>query len=181
MVFKLITPAKKPKKRGRKPPFINIKKRTAAPSDFKVTENLVMSAIDGTLAKQHVLGDPDQDALLQVGAHHRPSGRPLGITTGLPITFAICYILQRNEQRIVKLTDDQITKWLLREFPGRNTKRFNAVQDSRRKFNTGRYTRRILPTIQSHRYDGGSCLDDPTPGRGRKPAPKPFIDVDDED
>ncbi len=56
----------------------------------------------------------------------RLNGHPIGVTTGLPILLAWCYIFQKNEKNATdeKLTDEEISDWMKEEFPGRRTPDF---------------------------------------------------------
>lgn len=130
-----------------------------------VTEQELIAAVDGTLKPRAKHGDPDQQQLRLVGTNAMPVGRPIGITTGLPIFMAWCYIFQQNERkpRNHKMTDEKITAWLQAEFPGRSTGYFARVQEIRWKYNHGWFTREMEPVIQSHRYDSGGAIIDPKP------------------
>ena len=134
-----------------------------------MTEMELLAAVNGKLKPRTSKGDKDQDSLRQVAKNGMSAGRPLGVTTGLPVYMAICYIFQENERRRheKKLTDAEITEWLKKEFPGRDTNYFARMQWNRCRYNTGILTRGMIPSIQSHRYDSGGAMIDPTPGRGR--------------
>jgi hypothetical protein len=162
------------KKRKTKPTFEAVTRPSAPPKRERIgslnaaTSAELIAAVDGNLKARKTKGTLDQPALRTIGKNNMPVGRPLGITTGLPVFMAICFVLQENERRAIKRTDQQITEWLAKEFPGRNSNYFESAQMMRTNYNSGRYTREIVPSLQSHRYDSGGTMIDPTPGRGRK-------------
>lgn len=87
-----------------------------------------------------------------------------GKTTSLGVTQAWIHIFEKNEKasRSQKMTDKQIADFMLKEFPGHNSKLFQAikagtlhkVQAQRAKYNRGGMSPDgEPPEIQSHRYD----------------------------
>ena len=83
------------------------------------------------------------------------AGRPTGKTTGLGVqaAWAHCFKQNGNVKAGDRLTDAEITKWMNREFPGRNSAIFNAVTGVRRKYNLGGLTKGEIPKKQSVAYD----------------------------
>lgn len=138
-------------------------------SRVSATQAEIMAAIKGKLQPREEKGHKRQTQLVQRGRNDVPVGRPVGITTGLPIFMAICYALQQNEKadKAMKLTDQQIAEWLRLEFPGRGTDYWNHVQEMRKQYNNGRYTRNQRPIVKSHRYDSGGTEIDPVYARKR--------------
>jgi hypothetical protein len=137
-----------------------------------------LAAVQGKLEPRTVKGTKAQHDLQKTGANEMPVGHPVGIETGLPVFMAICYALQQNERakrqqakgnkEAKVLTDDEISAWLKAEFPGREAKYWNEVQNLRSNFNNGYYTRGIKPHYKSHRYDSGGKTIDPVYRRKRK-------------
>lgn len=154
-VAKAPKPAKEPKApKEPKPP----KERLSA------SEEELQAAIDGTLTPRDRKGDAAQESLGGTGENGKPKGRPIGVTTGLPILLAWCYIFQYNEtlkeafdanpkKNPAPWTDEQIAAWMKEEFPGRATAAFDNVNGCRNSYNKGNYTRMHEPKIQSKRYD----------------------------
>lgn len=144
-------------------------------------------AIGGRLKPRELKGSKNQDSLTAATESGRPKGRPLGVTTGLPILLAWCYIFQTNEKapKDQKYTDEEITKWMTKEFPGRSTPAFNHPGRARREYNEGKFTRGTPVVRQSKPYDkdGNVITDKPTKGENptskvTKPAAaKPVVEV----
>ncbi|HAB53319.1 MAG TPA: hypothetical protein DCE80_14305 [Ignavibacteriales bacterium] len=65
------------------------------------------------------------------------SKRAVGKTTKLGVQAAWFYILQKNESSKPKLSDEQITAWMYKEFPEKKSACFKQVSGARRKFNLG--------------------------------------------
>lgn len=126
------------------------------------TMDEVLAAVDGTLRPRAVKGGKRQEELTKMRGDGQPGGRPLGVTTGLPINMAFCYMLQQNERAPdhLKHTDDNLIEWLRAEFPRRPTIRFENVQSIRNWYQQGRLTRGIPPRVLSHRYDSGGRITD---------------------
>ena len=102
----------------------------------------------------------------------KPTGaRPIGKTTKLGVQAAWIYVLQQNEKVPAKerLTDEQITKFMKREFPGRQTKVFDAVQAARNKLNKGGFGEQ---SFVSQRYDADGKAVEVKRGRAASAKPK---------
>lgn len=98
-----------------------------------------------------------------------PTGRPQGKTTGLGVQAAWVHIFEQNEKvaKAKRLTDDGISAFMHKEFPGRQSKVFDGVQSVRTKYNKGGLTGGEVPKTQSIRYgDDGSA----SPTRVGRPA-----------
>lgn len=122
----------------------------------------IVAAVEGKLTARNQKGTIKQADMARLGRNGMPVGRPLGMTTGLPVFLALCYIFQQNEKapNAKKLTDEQLAQWLRAEFPGRNTDYWDDIQRNRRKYNQGLLTRGMAPKFQSHRYDSGGQMID---------------------
>lgn len=128
-------------------------KAPAAADRNSMSDEERAAAVRGELQIRSTKGDKKQDALGATDESGRPAGRPLGVTTGLPILGAWCYVFQENEKRSKKWTDAQISEWMKKEFPGRNTPAFDHPHTCRRDYNLGKFTRGATPKTQSKRYD----------------------------
>lgn len=122
----------------------------------------IQAAMLGKLQARNIRGNRQQTKLVQKGRSGVPAGRPLGTSTGLPVYLAIVFTLQQNEKapKNRKLTDQKLAEWMRSEFPGRDTKFWDGIQNMRTNYNIGKYTKGMIPKLQSHRYDsGGECID----------------------
>lgn len=107
-------------------------------------------------------------------------GRPIGRTTGEGVHGAWVSVFKRNEKlpKGKKLTDPQITEFMMSEFPGRASKVFEYVHGVRNKYNKGGLTQGKVPPVeeQSHRYDErGNVIEGrvkAAPATAPAPAPK---------
>jgi hypothetical protein len=126
-------------------------------------EREIKAAIRASLRPRRKPGSAKHPDLGRIGKNGMPVGRPLGVSTGLPIYMAICYVFQQNEKakKRRKLTDYRIAEWLRHEFPGRGTAAWDRVQEMRKKYNAGAFTRGYVPKHPSHRYDSGGEITDP--------------------
>lgn len=81
--------------------------------------------------------------------------REVGRTTKVGVVQTWCELFERNEKapKNQKLTDEQISKQMHREFPGKASAIFDRAQLVRNRYNKGALTRGKLPKIQSHCYD----------------------------
>lgn len=127
------------------------------------TDEERLAVVAGKLLPRKTKGQKSQQELVRTGKGKMPVGHPLGMTTGLPIFMAICYALQQNEKapRDERLTDQGLADWFRAEFPGRDAKYWDKVQNLRSNYNSGRYTRGMVPLKKSHRYDSGGEEIDP--------------------
>jgi len=134
------------------------------------TEAERLAAVKGKLEPRTVKGKKSQTDLARTGVNDMPVGHPLGVTTGLPVYMAICYMFQQNERakrqrdlgndKAEVLTDKQLSAWLKSEFPGRKASYWDKVQFLRYNYNHGFFTQKVTPEVVSHRYDsGGQCID----------------------
>lgn len=96
--------------------------------------------------------------------------RPIGRTTGLPIQQAWVQLFKDNAKR--HLSDEAITKWMLKEFPGRDSKVFHAVAAVRSKYNSGGLTGGEAPKVRALQYDAEGNPKKPQSGTGSKPVAK---------
>lgn len=133
-------------------------KKEKAPPKPKIgaTEAELAAAVAGNLKPRDEKGSKGQESLgLRTGDDSKPVGRPIGLTTGLPILLAWCYIFQQNQKatKAQRKTDEQISKWMKAEFPGRKTAAFDNVNGCRIAYNGGRYTKEVEPKVQSQRFD----------------------------
>lgn len=144
----------------------------------RTIEEELQMAVEGTLKPRKLLGTADQASLLAKASNGRPVGRPKGLTTGLTIQMVWQYLFQQNEKApekpasldatgiaiagTGKMTEDQITAYMKREFPGRENNTFNSPSMARRLQNQGQATRGIKPKIQSQAW-GADCK--PLPAR----------------
>jgi hypothetical protein len=152
----------------------------AEPAEPKVrvsaSEEEIAAAVAGNLEPRETVGDKRQESLTAVSENGRAKGRPLGVTTGLPIMLCWCYVYQQNEKAAPKdkLSDEDISAFMKSEFPGREVGVFEVggVQYCRRLYNSGRFTKGTQPKTQSHRYNAEGQVDDPTRGGGNGKAPK---------
>lgn len=101
------------------------------------------------------------------GGSGGPTGRPKGKTSGLGIQDAWAHIFQKNEKasKNKRLTDEQISKWMHKEFPGRGSTVFDHVQGVRTKYNKGGLSGNVAPKTQSKRYDSDGAVIPPRVGR----------------
>ena len=155
---------KKPAKAETKP----VKEKAVTAS---ATEEEFQAAVNGTLKPRSEAGSRNQEALKAKSDDGKPSGRPLGITTGLPIRMYWILLAQRNEAapKNKKMTDEQIADALRKEYPGRDSAVFDAVQYVRRQFNAGVLTRGMKPKWTCYKYDAeGNRVE----GRGNGDAKK---------
>lgn len=161
--------AAKPKAAAKPAKVAKPKEPSAASSPAELA-----AAIEGTLKPRSEKGTSSQSTLKQIGKHKRPSGRPLGTSTGLPISLFWCYIFQQNEKapKANKLTDDKIRTLIKKEFPGRASNAFDAISTWRHKFNLGGFTRGSAPKLKSKRYDEAGNEFSAASARGRKPGKK---------
>lgn len=74
----------------------------------------------------------------------------IGITTGLSVYDAWVYCFKKNEKE--HKPDEEITKFLLAEFPDHQIKSFHAVHACRIGYNNGRFTKGVKPEVKSVRY-----------------------------
>lgn len=112
-------------------------------------------AIAGRLKPREQKGSKNQESLTAETESGRPKGRPLGVTTGLPILLGWCYIFQQNEKapKEQRLTDEEISNWMKKEYPGRDTPAFDHPARARREYNEGKFTRGTAPVKPSRPYD----------------------------
>lgn len=90
----------------------------------------------------------------------------IGITLGLSVYDTWVSVFQKNET--AHKTDEEITAFMLSEFPDHQIKSFYNVHACRGYYNQGRFTKGVKPEIKSVRYnEAGQPI-----GRGAvKPAP----------
>jgi hypothetical protein len=96
---------------------------------------------------------------------------PVGKTMGLRIQETWVALFEANEKakRSEKQTDDELRKFMLKEFPTVNSKLFNQLKDGvlhrvqaiRSRYNRGGMTGGTQPKVQSHRYDENGNYADP--------------------
>lgn len=97
---------------------------------------------------------------------------PLGKTTGLRVQEAWQQMFEANETapKNKKKTDKEIADWMLREFPGLDSKLFDDLRDGvlhrvqavRARYNRGGFNKDgTEPKRISHRYDSHGEYDDP--------------------
>lgn len=74
----------------------------------------------------------------------------IGITTGLSVydAWVLCFKKNAKEHK----PDEEITKFLLSEFPDHQIKSFHNVHACRIMYNNGRFTKGVKPEIKSVRY-----------------------------
>jgi hypothetical protein len=146
----------------------------AAPPKARValTEDELQALVNGELQPRDNKGTADQESLGTTDEKGRPKGRPIGVTTGLPITAAWSYIFQVNEKQPVneKWTDEQISGWMKEEFPGRATPAFDHPAGCRADYNAGKFSKGVAPTLQSNQYSADGQIVAPRQ-RGVKAAP----------
>lgn len=109
--------------------------------------------------------------------NERCGGRVRGVTTGLGVEAAWCYLFERNAKAPVadRMTDAQISAFLKKEFPGKKGREnkptsvfeADAVQATRSKFNRGAFGEGYKPEKPSQPWDGTAWLE---VKRGRKPG-----------
>lgn len=75
----------------------------------------------------------------------------IGITTGLSVydAWVLCFKKNAKEHK----PDEEITKFLLAEFPDHQIKSFYAVHACRINYNNGRYTKGVKPEVKSVKYN----------------------------
>ena len=81
-----------------------------------------------------------------------------GRTTGLGVHAAVVQLLRQNERK--RLSDAELAKWLVREFPKRKSAMFASlragvlarVQQWRTRYNRGDLTGHVSPATKSNRY-----------------------------
>lgn len=129
--------------------------KPAERSPNSATEAEFAAAVEGTLKPRPEGGKRSQDSLTAKGEDDKPSGRPLGVTTGLPIRMYWCLLFQQNEKapKAKKMTNEQIAAAMKKEYPGRDSAVFDSVAYVRRQFNQGILTRGMKPKYESHAYD----------------------------
>lgn len=85
-----------------------------------------------------------------------------GHTTGLGICAFFAYLFKVNEivPKRKKKTDDQIAAEVEKEFPYRPTafcfrgkNKTRTISEYRHRYNTGKFTKGVIPSILSFRYD----------------------------
>lgn len=85
------------------------------------------------------------------------SARPVGKMSKVGVIQTWIKLFQTNEKatKAKRMTDAQISKAMLKEFPGRTSKTFleRSVHGIRGRYNTGGLTKQIVPKVQSYRYD----------------------------
>lgn len=98
--------------------------------------------------------------------------REVGRTTKVGVVQTWCELFERNEKsaKNQKLTDEQISKQMHREFPTKSSVIFDRVQMVRNRYNKGALLRGKLPKAQSHRYDAEGIKT--TVRRGRQTVSK---------
>lgn len=144
----------------------------------------IEAAIEGTLEPREVKGTTAQDGL--GGAQDRrgsPIGRPIGLTTGLPIQMAWIYVFQCNEDNAkagTPWTDEEISAWMKEEFPGRPNKTFDAVASARNACNKGTATRGIPLKHQFSRYNADGTIYVPKKSNFGRPAAEEGTEVEQE-
>ena len=77
----------------------------------------------------------------------------IGITTGLTVYEAWVHCFKKNAKE--HKNDEEITKFLLSEFPDHQIKSFYAVHACRNYYNNGRFTGGVKPEVKSVRYVDG--------------------------
>ena len=77
----------------------------------------------------------------------------IGVTTGLSVYEAWVHCFKKNAKE--HKNDEEITKFLLSEFPDHQIKSFYAVHACRINYNNGRYTNGVKPEVKSGRYVNG--------------------------
>ena len=77
----------------------------------------------------------------------------IGVTTGLSVYEAWVHCFKKNAKE--HKNDEEITKFLLSEFPDHQIKSFYAVHACRINYNNGRYTNGVKPEVKSVRYVDG--------------------------
>lgn len=93
----------------------------------------------------------------------------VGKTLGLGVTATWAALFAENEKRNgPKRTDEQITAFLNKEFPGRGSAIFGRVQSVRSQYNRGVLTKGEAPTNKSMRWGKDGVRE--TAKRGRPAA-----------
>lgn len=92
-------------------------------------------------------------ARLAAGGHSFK--RAAGKTLGLGVAETWVHLFSQNEKvaKAKRMTDEQITAFLLKEFPGKESKVFSAVSTVRSRYNRGILSKGELPKAPSHAYD----------------------------
>jgi hypothetical protein len=146
---------------------------------ISATDEEIMALCAGKLNPRDYKGTAQQDALTQVSEDGKAVGRPLGVSTGLPIQLAFGYMFQENQKvasacRIKGLghaTDEKCSAWIKREFPGRGAGTFDNIAYCRRYFNNGQGTKGNKPKWTSDRFDdNGAAMAPGTRGFSKKEA-----------
>lgn len=131
------------------------------------SEEEIAAAIAGTLKARAEGGSKKQESLTALSENGRHKGRPIGVTTGLPILLAWCLAFQENSKTagqskipgLGRKSDEAITKFMKSEFPGRDTPAFDHPAICRNDYNKGRFTQNQIPKIVSERYgEDGSVV-----------------------
>lgn len=100
----------------------------------------------------------------------------IGITLGLTVTDTWEHVFRKNAKD--HKTDEEITKFLLAEFPDHKIKAFYNINTCRNQYNNGRFTKGVKPEVKSVRYgaDGnvlGRVTKKAAPVKKAEPAPAP--------
>lgn len=93
----------------------------------------------------------------------------VGRTLGLGVYATWVHVFKENAKN--RKSDEEITKFLLSEFPDHQIKSFHAVHACRINYNNGRYTDGIKPTVKSVRY----LADGSVWKRGHKATPASVV------
>jgi len=82
------------------------------------------------------------------------SNRPVGRTSGVGVMATWVAAFQHNAKVAAtkRRTDKEISAYMKKEFPGRKSAIFDAVQLVRNRYNKGALTKGAIPTRQSKRH-----------------------------
>lgn len=82
-------------------------------------------------------------------------GKIVGKTTGLNVKGAWCSVFSQNEKLVKakRMTDEDISKWIKKEFPERHSAVFDHVRIVRTRYNRGILTGGEVPDQQSRQFD----------------------------
>ena len=146
-------------------------KKKAPPKDPKsLTIEEIDAGIEGTLEMREKKGDTEQLGLSGAQGVRGPTGRPIGLITGLPIQGAWLYLFGENNHAPEKpakidqktglavpgsgkMTDEQLSAHMKADFPGRTNKTFDNVNGARRVQQVGQATGGKPLNYVSYMYD----------------------------
>lgn len=111
------------------------------------------------------------------------AGKTKGLTTGLRLKQSWAKVMQENFKS--KMTDEQIHKFMVKEFPHRKARTLRDVSGvalARRRYNKGRFTKGVVPEVESVPYDERGKVTENIVHRMRKDGtmggrPRGFPDV----